>query len=295
MLPILKAFPSNKPLVTSEIRDRVAASEKLTDSDIREMIPSGRQSKFVNRVSWAVIHMVRAGLLERIRRGEYQLTEEGSCLLASSPSHIDIRLLKQYPKFQEWKASSSNDDEPKTTKIAIDTPEETLDRAIDEFNSALAAEVLQLVRDAKPEFLELVIVDLLISMGYGGGDSTMGQVTGGSGDGGIDGRIKEDALGLDEVYVQAKKYGKDSTVGAGDLRNFAGAIDTSGTTKGVFVTTAKFTQSAINYVKESPKRIVLIDGNELARLMVFHNVGVRTDKSYTLKQIDQNYFGQNDL
>ena len=173
-----------------------------------------------------------------------------------------------------------------------DTPEEALDRAAGQLSGALEADVLHRVRDAAPAFLERVVVDLLIAMGYGGGDAAMGQVTGRSGDGGIDGTIREDALGLDEVYVQAKKYAEGNAVGEGDLRNFAGAIDAAGTTKGVFVTTGGFTRAAKDYVARSPKRIVLIDGAELARLMVRHGIGVRTRILHEIKRIDEDYFDQ---
>ena len=168
-------------------------------------------------------------------------------------------------------------------------------RAADEMRAMLEVELLDRVRRAAPAVLEQVVVDLLLSMGYGGGDADRGRVTGGTGDGGIDGTIREDALGLDEVYVQAKKYAEGRAVGEGDLRNFAGAIDAAGTTKGVFVTTAGFTKSARNYVARSPKRIVLIDGEELARLMVQHDVGVRTRDRFEIKRIDQDYFDQDSI
>ena len=176
-----------------------------------------------------------------------------------------------------------------------ETPEETLDRVAGELRAMLEAEILNRVRNAAPEFLERVVVDLLIAMGYGGGDAAMGRVTGRSGDGGIDGTIREDALGLDEVYVQAKKYGDSNTVGERDLRNFAGAIDATGTTKGVFVTTSGFTRAARDYVERSPKRIVLIDGEELARLMFKHGVGVRTRVRHEIKRVDEDYFDQEAL
>ena len=159
-----------------------------------------------------------------------------------------------------------------------------------QLRDALETDVLDQVRKATPSFLEKVVVDLLIAMGYGGGDAAMGQVTGRSGDGGIDGTIREDALGLDEVYLQAKKYAAGNTVGENDLRNFAGALDATGATKGVFVTTSGFTHAARNYVARSPKRIVLIDGEELARLMVTHDIGVRRKIRYEVKRIDEDYF-----
>ncbi len=297
MLPALKAFAGGGEPSLSEVRERIAAAEELSAEDVREMLPSGRQAVFVNRVSWAVIYMERAGLLERVRRGVYRLTDEGERLLSGAPSRIDMNVLGEYPDFAEWSQRAnapppSKDVTSDRNEEIADTPEEALNRAARQLSSALEADVLHRLRDAAPAFLERAVVDLLIAMGYGGGDAAMGRVTGRSGDGGIDGTIREDALGLDEVYLQAKRYGDDNTVGEGDLRNFAGAIDAAGTTKGVFVTTAEFTRAAKDYVARSPKRIVLIDGEELARLMVRHGVGVRTRLRYEVKRIDEDYFDQ---
>ena len=298
MLPALEAFAGGREPPLSEVRERIAAAAGLSAEDVEEMLPSGRQSVFVNRVSWAVIYMVRAGLLERVRRGVYRITEEGERLLSRAPSRIDMNLLGEYPDFAEWKQRANASlpgraATPKPNEEISYTPEEALDRAARQLSSALEADVLHRVRDAAPAFLERVVVDLLIAMGYGGGDAAMGRVTGRSGDGGIDGTIREDALGLDEVYVQAKKYAAGNAVGEGDLRNFAGAIDAAGTTKGVFVTTSGFTRAAKDYVARSPKRIVLIDGEELARLMVLHGIGVRTRlPRYEVKRIDEDYFDQ---
>ena len=295
MLPALKAFAGGGEPTLTQVRERVATAEGLSANDVREMLPSGRQAVFVNRVSWAVIYLERAGLLERVRRGLYRLTPEGERLLLRKPSRIDLNLLGEYPDFAEWSQRAnapppSKDVASKQNEGISDTPEEALDRAARQLSGALEADVLHRVRDATPVFLERVVVDLLIAMGYGGGDAAMGQVTGRSGDGGIDGTIREDALGLDEVYVQAKKYAEGKAVGEGDLRNFAGAIDAAGTTKGVFVTTAGFTRAAKDYVARSPKRIVLIDGAELARLMVRHGIGVRTRVLHEIKRIDEDYF-----
>ncbi len=292
MLPALEAFADGGEPTLAQVRERVAAAEGLSADDVQEMLPSGRQTVFVNRVSWAVIYMARAGLLERVRRGLYQLTPEGERLLSRKPSRIDLKVLEEYPEYVEWSQRantppSSKDAASKQNEDFSNTPEETLDRVARQLSGALEADVLHRVRDATPAFLERVVVDLLIAMGYGGGDATMGRVTGRSGDGGIDGTIREDALGLDEVYVQAKKYAESNTVGEGDLRNFAGAIDAAGTTKGVFVTTASFTRAASDYVARSPKRIILIDGAELARLMVRHGIGVRTWVRHEIKRIDE--------
>ncbi len=300
MLPTLQAFAGGGELPLAEVRERVAAAAGLTTEDLQETISSGRQSVFSNRVSWAVVYMERAGLLERVRRGRYRLTLEGEGLLAREPSRIDWDLLRQFPDFVEWRqrqqaSASSRDIASKQNEALSDTPEETLDRAVQQLSNLLQADVLSRVRGAAPAFLEQVVVDLLIAMGYGGGDATMGSVTGRSGDGGIDGTIREDALGLDEVYVQAKKYAEGNTVGEGDLRNFAGALDAAGTVKGVFVTTTRFTRSAEEYVARSPKRIVLIDGAELARLMVRYGIGVRTRVHHEIKRIDEDYFSQEAL
>ena len=209
----------------------VAKTEWLTPDDLREMLPSGRQPVFANRVGWAVTYMTRAGLLERVHRAVYWLTDEGGRLLACKHSRVDLDVLRTYPAFVEWSRNANAPSPVKDTTVPVkphepaETPEETLDRAARHLREALEADVLDRVREAPPSFLEQVIVDLLIAMGYGGGDTARGRVTGRSGDGGIDGTIREDALGLDEVYVQAKKHADGNTVGEGDLRNFAGAID----------------------------------------------------------------------
>lgn len=316
MKPVLEALSDGAATRISEVRARVAAAEALTPGDLREMLPSGRQSVFANRVGWAVTHMEHAGLLERVRRGTYRLTEDGGKLLAQAPVRIDMKTLHAVPVYAEWigRARESapgndtgvierrtldlnklsalgKDTVPVQAEESADTPEEALERAARQLRVELEAEVLKRVLEAPPAFLERVVVDLLIAMGYGGGDAAMGQVTGRSGDGGIDGTIREDALGLDEVYIQAKKY-TEGTVGESALRNFAGAIDAAGTTKGVFVTTASFTRAAKEYVARSPKRIVLIDGEELARLMVAHNIGVRIRDRHAIKRIDEDYFDQ---
>ena len=208
MLPALKAMEGGRETPVSNVREHVAAAERLTVDDMREMLPSGRQSVFVNRVSWAVIYLGRAGLTERVRRGVWRLTAEGERLLADPPSRIDMNYLRKYPAYVAWRtgknAPSSNGDAVSSISDgSTDTPEEAMDKAARQVREALEAEILDRVREAPPSFLEQVVIHLLIAMGYGGGDAAMGRVTGRPGDGGIDGTIKEDALGLDEVYVQA--------------------------------------------------------------------------------------------
>ena len=298
MLPVLKSFSegdAETPL--KEVRKRVAAAEQLTEDDLAAMLPSGTQRVFNNRVAWAVIYLERAGLLMRVRRGVYRMAPEGEQVLGQAPTRIDMEFLGRFPAYAAWrkagnKTQTKEQNGNKATKDSAETPEEALESAAQQLRDALELDLLKRVRSSEPAFLEQVVLDLLVAMGYGGGDPSMGRITGRSGDGGIDGTIREDTLGLDEVYVQAKKYAADNTVGASALRNFAGAIDAAGTSKGVFVTTARFTQAARQYVALSPKRIVLIDGEELARLMVTHNIGVRTRVTHEIKRIDEDYFSE---
>ena len=297
MLPCLKAFSVGGEEKLAEVRKQVAISESLTEDDLREKLSSGTPV-FTNRMAWAVVHMVRASLLERLGRGVYRSTPECERLLSRSPSRIDMKLLAGYPKYKEWRKKDQTSGKGHADNgegSVVNTPEEVLSNAARELNSTLEADVLERVRNAGPSFLERVVVGLLIRMGYGGGDPENGRVAGGSGDGGIDGKIREDALGLDEVYVQAKKYADGNTVGEAELRNFVGAIDAAGTTKGVFVTTSAFTKSAVEYVGRSPKRIILIDGEKLAQLMVKHGIGVRTRLTYEIKRIDEDWFDQETL
>lgn len=297
LLPVLKTLADGSETPLADVRQRVASAEGFTSEQVAEVYASGA-TKLATQVQFALLGLERAGLIQRVRRAVYRLMNEGEQLLAEEPEQIDDRLLHNYPSFVEWKerVNARRQSQPQrhasssTANVPETTPEETMDNAYQEMRAILAGEILERIRDAEPAFLERIVVKLLAAMGYGGGDVAMARVTGGSGDGGIDGTIKEDALGLDEVYVQAKRYSHGNRVGASDVRNFAGALDTAGTNKGVFVATSSFTRSARDYVERNPKRIVLIDGEELARLLVQHDVGVRTRANYTIKEIDEEYF-----
>lgn len=302
MLPTLQALSGDQESSMRELRERVAEGLELTPNDLLLRVPSGRQTLLANRVSWAITYMYRAGLVARVRRGVYHLTDEGRRLLASPPLRIDMTFLRKYPEYVEWtelsKTGKGNENGEDADTSGLDpkpTPEEAFLGAADELRADIEAQIRDKVLSESPGFLEKVVIDLLIAMGYGGGDSDRGTVTGGSGDGGIDGTIREDSLGLDEIYVQAKKYGVGNDVGVGPLRNFAGALVAAGTTKGVFVTTASFTKGATDFVEKSPQRIILINGAELARLMVAHGVGVRVKATYEIKRIDEDYFDSDDL
>ncbi len=302
MLPVLKALSGSAQMSVADVRERVALAEGLTDDDRRELLPSGSQPVFVNRISWGLTKLTMAGLVERVRRGVYRLTEDGQRLLGRPPKRITIKLLREYPAYAQASSSwgkgksmsfaSENDEDTNGPPDAHpETPEETIDRAYQELRLALQTEVLDRIREAEPEFLERTVVDLLGRMGYGGGDPARKRVTGGPGDGGIDGEIHEDALGLDKIYIQTKRYAAGNPVGASDIRGFAGALLQAGTTKGVFVTASRFTDAAQDYVAKSPQqRIILIDGEKLALLMVRHDLGVREKIRYEVKRIDEDYF-----
>ena len=281
LLPILKALSGGKELSIAELVQRAADFIGLSPEDREARHPRSGQGVFANRVSWVLLDLRRAGLAARVRHGIHQITPEGEALLrrlrADQSKGITRRFLRDnYPSFAE--SSQSNARSPRESAAFTspdeisETPDEALESAFQALRSALEAEVLDQVRAAPLELLERIAMDLMNAMGYGGGASR-GQALGRTGDGGVDGVISEDALGLDLVYLQAKKYAEDQTVGVAHLRDFAGAMDAKGATKGVFVTTAKFTRDTKDYVKESPKRITLIDGEELARLMAEHNIG----------------------
>jgi restriction system protein len=259
------------------------------------MLPSGRQTTFANRTAWANVFLQRAGLLEKARRGVYRISKEGRRILAEAPERIDMRFLERYPAYVQWRQRSAAgrggdvgaiSEAPDTAR----TPEEQMAASHVALTAALESDLLDRVREASPGFFESLIVDLLIAMGYGGGRAEMGEAIGRAGDGGIDGIIKEDALGLDIVYVQAKRYAAQNTVGRSEVQSFAGSLDGVGATKGIFVTTSSFSQGAREFVERIAKRIVLVDGAELARLMVEHKVGVRTRTTYELKKVDEDYF-----
>jgi restriction system protein len=294
MLPVLRAV-ADGDISAADLRSRVAAELRLTAADLAEMLPSGRQTTFANRTAWANIFLQRAGRLDKVSRGVYRSTDEGRKVLVEQPERIDMRFLERYPAYVEWRQRSVGIKRVEgghgAGPLAEDqTPEEQIDASHIALTAALQSDLLERAREMSPAFFERLIVDLLIAMGYGGGRAEMGQAIGRSGDGGIDGMIKEDALGLDIVYIQAKRYADGNTVGRSEVQSFAGSLDGVGATKGIFFGTSTFSQGARDYVGRISKRIVLIDGAELARLMAQHNVGVRTRATYEVKKVDEDYF-----
>ncbi len=296
MLPLLRfAAKKGTEISTSEAVEALAAELSLSDEDLKEMLPSGIQSTFVNRVGWASTYMKKAGLLEATRRGFYRITDRGRDLLKNRPEAINVKLLKQYPEFLEFQRLKGTRGGDKATRpkgtadLSVITPSEELESAYENLRDELADELLSRLKKISPSFFERVVVELLVKMGYGGSRADAGKAIGRSGDGGVDGIIKEDKLGLDVVYIQAKRW-DNNPVGRPDVMQFAGALQAQRATKGIFITTSRFTDDARSYVSQIGSKIVLIDGEQLTNLMIEYDIGVSTVSSYPVKKIDSDYF-----
>ena len=298
MLPVLKAVSAG-PISAQDMRAKVADELTLSEDDLAELLPSGRQSTFANRTAWANVFLQRADLIRIVRRGVYELTPEGAALLERRPERIDIRFLTQYPAFAEWRKRSEVDKEagasdgigPGIASPPVSTnPEEQIEKSHKELTAAVEADLLDRLRTVSPVQFEQVIVDLLVAMGYGGGRPEMAKAIGRTGDNGVDGVVNEAKLGHDVVYMHAKRYASTTSVGVGEVRDFIGALEGHRATKGVFVTTSSFPKSAFDYVARVSKRVVLIDGEQLASLMVSHGVGVRVRARYEIRELDDEYF-----
>jgi len=290
MLPFLKIMGDGKERhVNRELPDILAKEFNLTKEDLNEMIPSGRYTKFDNRIGWIRTYFKKAGLITNTARGKYRITERGLEVLKSKPSEINSRFLKQFPEFAKFSQviNSGPEPDPGPDEGLVD-PEETLDSNYRKLRQVLADDLVEKIKGSSSRFFEKLVVDLLLAMGYGGFREDAGQVVGKSGDGGIDGIIKQDKLGLDQVYVQAKLW--ENTVGRPVIQAFAGSLEGNKARKGIIITTSDFSQEAKDYVKNIEKKIILIDGERLADLMIEHNVGVTKKREYILKQIDSDYF-----
>ncbi len=296
MLPLIRfAERKNSEISTGEAVEVLANEFKLSEEDLKEMLPSGIQATFVNRVGWASTYLKKAGLLEPTRRGYYKITSRGSEFLKRQPKSINVKALKQFPEFIEFQQlkGTRTGDRDTGIKEVIDTstatPSEALETAYENLRDELADELLAKLKKASPSFFERIVVELLVKMGYGGSRADAGKAIGKSGDGGIDGIIKEDKLGLDVVYIQAKRW-DSNPVGRPDVMQFAGALQAQKANKGIFITTSRFTEESRNYVSQIGSKIVLIDGEQLTTLMIDHDVGVSTISLYPVKKIDADYF-----
>jgi restriction system protein len=292
MLPLLRIAGDGKEHVLAEARAQLAAEFKLTRAEQDELLPSGRQSRFANRVAWAKVHLEQGGLLLSPRRGHFLISDRGRQVLKAPPPRIDIKFLDRYPEFVEFRTPKSDAPKPPTPALSepadTETPEEALEAAYAKMKASLASEVLARVKRGCPEFFEKLVVELLLKMGYGGSRVDAGQAVGRTGDEGIDGVISEDRLGLDIVYLQAKKW--DGSVGRPEIQKFVGALHGKRAKKGVFITTGSFSSDAAAYVEHIDPKVVLIDGRRLAEFMIDFEVGVTTARTFHVKRIDSDYF-----
>ncbi len=292
MLPLLQYVADKKEYIFKDVVAALAQQFQLTDEELSEVLPSGGSLLFANRVGWARTYLKKAGLLDSPKRGTLIITNRGLKVLKSNPERVDNNLLKQFPEFLEFqnlkreavgitKVDSENENQ---------TPEETIDEAYHNIQQSLAQELLDTVRNMSPAFFERLVVELLVKMGYGGSIKEAGKAIGKTGDEGIDGTIKEDKLGLDIIYIQAKRWNAGNIVGRPELHKFVGALAGQGAKKGIFITTSSFSKDALSYVPRNETKIVLIDGVELAQLMIDHNLGVSVQRSYEIKRLDNDYF-----
>ncbi|MBN8621382.1 MAG: restriction endonuclease [Anaerolineae bacterium] len=293
MLPLLQLAGDAQEHSISESIEELATNLGLTEEDRYELLPSGRQFRLDNRVRWARHYLIAAGLLSASGRGKFQITERGALVLRDNPPYINNKLLKQFPEFQEFMNPRSGRDEEITSELEeqpTQTPEEILESSYQNLRNSLAQELIERVKSCSPRFFERLVVDLLVRMGYGGSRKDAGRAIGQSGDGGIDGIINEDRLGLDVVYVQAKRW--DGTVGRPVVQGFAGSLEGFRARKGVLITTSNFTKDALQYVERIEKKIILINGEQLAQYMIDYGVGVTEVATYTVKRADLDYFGE---
>ena len=289
LLPLLKLAQDGKEHSLRASADVIADGFNLTPEERTQLLPSGNQTVFFNRAGWARTYLCKAGLLESNRRGFFQITQRGKDLLAEKPSKITAKSLERYPEFIEFITTKKE----KTTSPLPELnghldPEEALETAYSTLRKNLADNIIEQIKKVSPSLFEKLVVELLLKMGYGGSRKDAGEAIGRSGDEGIDGIIKEDRLGLDIIYIQAKRWA--GAVGRPEVQKFAGALQGQRAKKGVMITTSFFTPDAWEYVKKIDNKIVLIDADELANLMIDHNLGVSTMASYEVKKIDSDYF-----
>ncbi len=297
MLPILNVLQNGGERPIREIKELVADAAGLSDQDRKELLPSGNQPVFDNRIGWACTYLKKAGLIQSKRRGYCTISYSGLAALAQKPDRITIGFLKQFDEFNDFLAKSSGDGEDETPReteeASAHTPDELIEAQFGRLNADLAGEVLRRVKECSPTFFEQLVVDLLVKMGYGGSRREAGQATRASGDEGIDGIIKEDRLGLDVIYIQAKRW--ENSVTRPELQKFAGALQGQRAKKGIFITTSSFSEGAIDFCRHIDSKIILIDGEQLAKLMIDFNVGVSVQRTLEIKRVDSDYFAAEEV
>ena len=294
MLPLLKRTADGQEHPMADFRAQLAIQMGISEEEQKEKLPSGTQTRYANRIAWAAIYLERAGCLERTRRGVFRITDRGKVLLSDNPEKLNVKVLSQFPElraFQHGKPSGGdgNGGIGPESGGETQTPEEVLDNSFQAIQNSLANDILDAVKKMSPAAFEELVVKLLVAMGYGGSIEDAGQAVGKAGDEGIDGIIKEDRLGLDSIYIQAKKW-NENVIGRPLVQSFAGSLEGHRARKGVMITTSTFSPDARNYVQKIENKIVLIDGKQLAQLMIEHGVGVTVTKTYALKRLDQDFF-----
>ena len=291
MLPLLKFYSDGQDHTFREAVESLAMNFKLTEQERREMLPSGQQEIFDNRIGWARTYMKKAGLIEAPKRGVNRITPRGLDVLQKKPERIDVNYLAQFKEFQEFRTlRHAKQDEEQEAEANNKTPEEALENAYQKIRDDLAADLRKRLKTCSPAFFERLVVEVIVKMGYGGTRLDAGKAIGKSGDGGIDGIIKEDKLGLDAIYIQAKRW--ENTVGRPEIQKFVGALTGQRAKKGLFITTSEFSAESEDYVSRIDAKVVLIDGETLAQLMIDHGVGVSTVNTYELKKVDSDYFSE---
>jgi len=299
MLPLLQLAGDGKEHTKREAVAALAEHFTLTDAERAELLPSGRQGLFDNRVGWARTYLKQAGALQSVRRGVFKITARGQELLAREVAQINNDVLDSYPEFREFRARTRvNEPSPEggqvrpviAESVSALTPDEQIRTGYRSLRANLAGELLQRVQNASPLFFENLVVELLVAIGYGGTHEDAASVVGRAGDEGIDGIIKEDRLGLENIYLQAKRWKQSRTVGRPDVQQFAGALQGQRARKGVFIATSSFSRDAIDYAKGLQTTIVLIDGQQLAELMLDYGVGVSVQDTIKLLKVDEDYF-----
>jgi len=303
MRPVLVCAAAGETRIGDTV-DKLADQLALTPDERAELLPSGKQTRFANRVNWAKAYLAKAGLVENTRRGYFRITPRGQTALSDATATINNAYLDQFKEFQDFKAKVNEADgaasgsaatpsqvsAPFGASVDTETPDEALRKAHAAITGALAADLLDRVRKATPAFFEKLIVELLLAMGYGGTSEEAGRALGQSGDDGVDGVIDQDPLGVDQIFVQAKRYAEGNNIGAGAIRDFYGALSLKKAHKGIFVTTSAFSQPAVETARGLGSRIVLIDGLQLSRLMIRYNVGCRDEDVLHLKKVDEDFF-----
>lgn len=289
-MPLLRACADGREHTTQELLPLLIRQFELTESELAIKLASGKVGMFENRIGWAKFHLKQAGLLENVRRGVFRITARGLNVLNENPQSLDMRYLKRFPEYEVFAASKRKDENKliESTTANQVTPDELIAGGYKQLREALAIELLDRIKNVSPSRFEELVVELLVKMGYGGTQEDAGRVVGKSGDGGIDGIINEDRLGLDVIYIQAKRW--DGDVGRPEIQKFVGALAGNKASKGVFITSSGFSRGATDYASQVNHRVVLIDGPMLAGLMMDYDLGVSTKDVYTVKRLDTDYF-----